>query len=57
MVTAASAVDSKLAEPDTSNPFIYRKMQRIRAEQLVDHSFMKRVLHKKVSIAEVFFIR
>jgi len=49
---SAGAVASKIVEPDTTNPFIYRKMQRIRAEQLVDHSFMKRVLHKKVSIAE-----
>ena len=36
----------------TTNEFIIRKKQRIRAEKLVDHSFMHRVLNKKASISD-----
>ena len=46
-------VDSNGVEVDKTNPFIARKLERIRAEKLVDHTFMRKLLSKKISIAEV----
>ena len=51
--TAKTMVDSNGVELDMSNPFIARKLERIRAEKLVDHSFMRKLLSKKISIIEV----
>ena len=50
---AGTMIDSNGVELDTTNPFIARKLERIRAEKLVDHAFMKRVLSKSVTISEV----
>jgi hypothetical protein len=47
-------VDSNGMEVDETNPFIARKLERIRAEKLVDHTFMRKLLSKKISISEVF---
>jgi hypothetical protein len=49
-------VDSNGVELDLTNPFIARKLERIRAEKLVDHTFMRKLLSKKISIMEVLFL-
>ena len=51
--TAKTMVDSNGMEVDETNPFIARKLERIRAEKLVDHTFMRKLLSKKISITEV----
>lgn len=48
-------VDSNGVELDLTNPFIARKLERIRAEKLVDHTFMRKLLSKKISVMEVGF--
>ena len=53
--TDAGFFNSHLNEPGGSrlNPHHHRKMMRIRAEKLIDHSFTKKLFSKKASTSQV----
>lgn len=53
--TDAGFFNSHLNEPGGSrlNPHLHRKMMRIRAEKLIDHSFTKKLFSKKASTSQV----
>jgi hypothetical protein len=53
--TDAGFFNSHLNEPggSRSNPHLHRKLMRIRAEKLIDHSFTKKLFSKKASTSQV----
>jgi len=52
--TDAGFFNSHLNEPDSRmNPYVHRKLMRIRAEKLIDHSFTKKLFSKKASTSQV----